>query len=54
MGAEEGLDLLIGLIARELEDHNFRIKELASIRIKGYQKGSVDDLIKLLEYENES
>lgn len=54
MGAKEATELLTSLVARELEDHDFRIRELATIRIREYRRGKVCDLLKLLEYKNES
>jgi len=51
MGAKKGEDLLRGLVGRELNNHDKRIRALTSIKIRECKNTKVEDLIKYLTYK---
>ena len=50
MGSAKANDLLRSAIGKELNSHDRRLRQLASIRTWNHRQCKVDDLITLLEY----
>ena len=53
MGGDAACDLILGVIGRELNGHDRRVRALASIKVPLNRVGKIDDMLKLLEYDRE-